>query len=67
MAGTVIIHRRCDEPMRRSKESARNARSLKQWKCDGRCKECICCIEQLISGEERHVNPSRKRDDINDR
>lgn len=65
---TIIIRRRCDKPMRRSKESAENARGRKQWKCDGRCKECFCCIEQDVDGFESHVNPKsqiRKRDDIN--
>lgn len=48
--------RRCDEPMRRSKERGFTA-SGKRWRCKGECKNCICCLETRYDGTEEHFNP----------
>lgn len=53
------ISRRCDEPMKRSKEKCRRP-SGKRWKCDGNCKQCICCLIMADDGTEHHFNPLRK-------
>ena len=50
----TIINRRCDEPMRRSKEKTH------RWKCTGKCKTCICGITIDQEGNEEHVNPLSK-------
>ena len=50
----IVVHRRCDEPMRRSKEKTH------RWKCTGKCKTCICCITIDQEGNEEHVNPLSK-------
>ncbi len=51
----IIIKRRCDVPMKRSKERTR------RWKCNGVCKTCICCIVTNESGDEEHINPLSKK------
>lgn len=55
----TIIKRRCDVPMKRSKEKAYGHR----WKCNGVCKTCICCIVTNESGDEEHVDIRRVRKD----
>ena len=51
----IAISRRCDEPMRRSKERC-NTPFHTRWKCTGNCAGCICCIEKDENGNERHSN-----------
>lgn len=46
---------RCDEPMRRSKEKCYTTAGI-HWRCDKRCKECICAIRTISDGTEEHVN-----------
>ena len=48
-----IISRRCDKAMRRSKEKGFTP-YYKKWKCTGECKNCICCLERIEDGTERH-------------
>lgn len=65
----IIIQRRCDVPMRRSKErNGTNQFGFRmKWKCNGDCKTCICCIEKDDMGQETHVNllsRARKRDEL---
>ena len=55
----MIINRRCDEPMRRSKEKC-NTPYHKRWKCNEDCKNCICCIQMDEQGNESHVNVASK-------
>ena len=50
-----IISRRCDKPMRKSKERC-NTPYYTRWKCKAKCDECICCIEKDENGMERHVS-----------
>ena len=50
-----IINRRCDEPMRRSKEQC-YIRPGVHWSCTGKCKECICSIYKTNNGTEHHNN-----------
>lgn len=62
MTTKIVVHRRCDEPMRRSKEKPGS-----RWKCKGKCKECLCCIEMDFNGNEEHINlmnNARKRDEL---
>ena len=54
-----IINRRCDEPMRRSKEQC-YTRSGVHWRCTKQCKTCMCCIEKEYNGDESHVNMAFK-------
>ena len=49
----IAVSRRCDEAMRRSKEKGFRAPGIR-WRCDGECKECICCIVKSDDGNERH-------------
>lgn len=53
-----IKRRRCDKPMRRSKEKCLT-RSGEHWKCPGDCRGCLCCIEQDEDGNERHAHYER--------
>lgn len=55
-----IINRRCDVPMRRSKERCRTIYGDK-WRCTGECKSCICCIYMADNFKEHHVNYMVKR------
>lgn len=50
-----IIDKRCDEPMRRSKEKL-NTPYHRPWKCTGKCASCVCCIATLSDGTEQHIN-----------
>lgn len=50
----VIVDRRCDVPMARSKGLL--------GKCLGRCQECLCCIEKDSNGNEQHVSVVRGGD-----
>lgn len=52
----VAKSRRCDKPMRRSKEQCWLSYKKKHWQCTGECKNCICCIERDAYGNERHIN-----------
>lgn len=53
----MIIRRRCDKPMRKSKERAFLPGDNRiHWRCTENCKECICCIETDENGNEKHVN-----------
>lgn len=52
----LIKHRRCDEPMKRSKDNAYRH----NWHCTGQCKTCICCIVMDSEGNEEHINPLSK-------
>ena len=56
----TIVRRRCDRPMRRSKEHGYKANGLR-WKCPEDCKNCFCCIEQDQDGNERHITYSRRK------
>ena len=49
-----IISRRCDEAMKRSKEKCFTP-NHRRWKCTGECKTCICCLETIEDGTERHL------------
>lgn len=60
-----IIRRRCDKPMRRSKEQCNTAFN-RWWRCTGECKVCICCLITLDDGTEEHVNLISKRE-LNER
>ena len=52
-----IISRRCDESMRRSKERCYiSSIGRMAWRCTGECSRCICCIETIEDGTERHVS-----------
>lgn len=51
----TIIKRRCDKPMKRSKERTR------RWKCNKDCRNCFCCIEMDTSFDEEHVDIRRVR------
>ena len=53
----IIIKRRCDVPMKRSKERTR------RWKCNKDCRNCFCCIEMDNNGDEEHVDIRRVRKD----
>lgn len=55
----VIVSRRCDEPMRRSKEKCYTPR-LRKWRCTEDCRNCICCIQKDENGTESHVNVASK-------
>ena len=56
-----IVNRRCDEPMRRSKEKC-ITRLYKPWRCNEDCSNCFCCIQMDENGNESHVNvASNKR------
>ena len=50
-----IKSRRCDEPMRRSKEQC-DTPGRKPWRCTGDCKNCICSIYKTNNGTEHHNN-----------
>lgn len=50
-----IKSRRCDEPMRRSKERG-YIRPGVHWQCTGQCKNCICSIYKTNNGVEHHNN-----------
>lgn len=54
-----VIHRRCDEPMKRSKERCRKPNG-ERWECTGDCKNCICCIYMTQYFREHHVNFLKK-------
>ena len=54
-----IISRRCDEPMRRSKEQGYTQYN-RHWECTGDCKNCICSIYKTDNGLEYHNNFLRK-------
>jgi len=56
---TYVIDRRCDIPMRRSKEKC-YTRYNKPWRCTKDCKNCICCLEKHKDGSESHFNPMFK-------
>jgi hypothetical protein len=51
-----VIRRRCDEPMRKSKERCYTNKGHR-WRCTGECRTCICCLEMMPDGRERHFNP----------
>lgn len=53
-----VIKRRCDEPMRRSKERC-NTPFNTRWKCTGDCKNCVCCIWMDENGNESHVSNTK--------
>ena len=53
----TIIKRRCDIPMKRSKERTRC------WKCNKDCRNCFCCIEMDNGEYEEHVDIRRVRKD----
>lgn len=55
----TIIQRRCDEPMRRSKERCITP-AYRKWKCTEDCRNCICCIQMDEQGNEAHVNVASK-------
>lgn len=55
-----ITSRRCDVPMRRSKERCRKPNG-KPWRCTGECKSCICSIYKTDNGTEHHNNTMSKR------
>ena len=55
-----IQSRRCDEPMRRSKEQCYTPWH-KRWKCTGDCKNCICSIYKTNNGVEHHNNLMTKQ------
>ena len=55
----VIISRRCDYPMRRSKEKC-NTPYHTEWHCTEDCRNCICCLIKYEDGTEAHVNPMFK-------
>ena len=48
--------RRCDKPMRRSKERGFMA-SGRRWRCTEDCSSCICCLEKRYDGTWEHHNP----------
>ena len=50
-----ITDRRCDIPMRRSKEQCTKPNG-KPWRCTGECSECICSIYKTETGVEAHNN-----------
>ena len=54
-ASKYIISRRCDEPMRRSKEQGYIRQGV-HWKCTNQCKTCICSIYKTNNGVEHHNN-----------
>ena len=54
-----IIRRRCDKPMRRSKEQGYVSEGI-PWRCTGECQDCFCCIYTTDDGKDRHVNLTRK-------
>ena len=56
---STIVKRRCDVPMRRSKEKCITPR-LRPWRCPEDCKNCICCIWMDENGNESHVNVASK-------
>lgn len=56
-----IVSRRCDEPMRRSKEKCITP-FYRPWRCTEDCRNCFCCIQMDENGTESHVNvASHKR------
>lgn len=55
----TIISRRCDIPMRRSKERCQTS-MRRPWRCTGDCKNCFCCIQMDELGNESHVNVASK-------
>lgn len=55
----VITNRRCDEPMRRSKERCVTP-ARRPWRCTEDCKNCFCCIYKDELGNEAHVNVASK-------
>ena len=57
----IIIGRRCDEPMRISKEQC-ITRQFTPWRCTKDCRNCFCCIEKNPDGTEEHVNLLSKRE-----
>ena len=50
----IIINRRCDEPMRRSKERCITP-AYRKWKCSEDCRNCICCIQMDENGNEEKL------------
>lgn len=48
--------RRCDEPMRRSKERCYTP-SRRKWRCTEQCNNCVCCLEKRYDGTWEHFNP----------
>lgn len=60
-----IIKRRCDEPMKRSKEECRLPNG-KRWRCTKDCRECICCIYTTDDGREAHVSMMYKNPEEQD-
>lgn len=56
----AIVRRRCDRPMRRSKERGYKAPGVR-WKCPEDCRKCFCCIEADQDGNERHTPYSRRK------
>lgn len=55
----TVVQRRCDEPMRRSKEKCVTP-ARRPWRCKSDCKNCICCIWMDENGTEQHVNVASK-------
>lgn len=52
-----VIGRRCDKAMKRSKERCFiPSIGRERWRCTGECRSCICCLETLEDGTERHVS-----------
>ena len=56
-AKTIIKNYRCDEAMKQSKEKC-NTPFNTEWRCTGKCQNCICCIEKDAYGQERHRGTS---------
>lgn len=48
-----IIGKRCDIPMRRSKEKCKTLNG-DHWKCHGNCDGCFCAIYKYSDGTESH-------------
>ena len=54
----LILKRECDKAMKRSKEKCWTPEG-RRWRCDGDCKNCICCITTLQGGERSHARFER--------
>lgn len=53
---------RCDEPMKRSKESAAERNQIaNQWRCSGDCYRCICGLRKNPNGTWSHINTQSKK------
>ena len=58
MAEIKIIKRECDKAMKRSKERCKTPDGIR-WRCDGDCKNCICCIATEEGGNRSHMRYDR--------